>query len=103
MLISIRIIAYRSKRASVYKYALTPSLANFSIYPYKADFYTNKLSLFHFHLPHHTIVLMFKNMTVEHIHTLMLKLDGYFHSFIRFDGNTILPSPFIFRWGFSVS
>src|SRR5690625_5822971 len=46
---------------------------------------------------------MFKNVAMEHVYTLMLKLDCYFYCLIWMNGNAVLPAPFIFRWFFSIS
>src|SRR5699024_5761018 len=46
---------------------------------------------------------MFKNMTMEHIHALMIKLYSNFYRLIWFNRNTVFPSPYIFGWLFSVS
>src|SRR5699024_1341564 len=46
---------------------------------------------------------MFKNMAMEHINPLLLKLHSYFYRFIRLYGNSIFPSLFIFWWFFPIS
>ena len=59
--------------------------------------------LFYFNLSHHTCFFMFKNVTVVHISTLLIKLNYKSYFFVRLNIYSIFPSALLWRRRITVS